>query len=47
MIKPTVYKSITTAEIKTRQNSAIDEATKTAATATIAKLAELILAKHS
>jgi len=47
MIKPTEYKSISTADIKTRQGSAIDETTKNAATATIAKLAELILAKHS
>ena len=47
MIKPTKYKSISFADIKTRQGSAIDETTKNAAAATIAKLAELIVAKHS
>ena len=47
MIKPTKYKSITTADIKTRQGSAIDESTKTVAIAIVAKLAALILAKHS
>lgn len=47
MIKPTEYKSITSSDIKTRQGSAIDETTKNAATATIARLAELIKAKHS
>ena len=47
MIKPTEYKSISTSDIRTRKGLAIDETTKNAATATIAKLAELILAKHS
>jgi len=47
MTEPTKYKSISTADVKLRQASAIDEATKNTAVATIARLAELIKAKHS
>lgn len=47
MIKPTEYKSISTADIKARVGTAIDSSTQTAAFSILTKLAELIKAKHA
>lgn len=47
MIKPTVYKSISSADAKARTGVALDDTTKTNAFNILTRLTELIKAKHS
>jgi hypothetical protein len=47
MIKPTVYKSISTTELLTKQSDAIDSVKKGKVNTILQKLSELIKLKHS